>query len=173
MRDAVREALFSILGEWVVGKSVLDLYAGTGSIGLEALSRGAERAVFVELDPRAVACIEGNVDRAGFRSRARVECADVLSWISAVRRGGGRGGFQGIFADPPFAFSESPGFADFVAALGPGPLWGMGECIAVIEVESHRAPMDELEALPGTVEFRAYGRNLIGIARRFERGESP
>ncbi|MEX1286974.1 MAG: RsmD family RNA methyltransferase, partial [Acidimicrobiia bacterium] len=62
MTDRAREALFNILGPEVVEAAVLDLYAGTGSLGLEALSRGASSAVFVERDRRALAVLRANVD---------------------------------------------------------------------------------------------------------------
>jgi len=68
MPDKVREAIFNILGSWVSGKKVLDLYAGTGAVGLEALSRGALEVDFVELSSETVNIIEKNRDKLGFES---------------------------------------------------------------------------------------------------------
>ncbi|MER3469301.1 MAG: 16S rRNA (guanine(966)-N(2))-methyltransferase RsmD, partial [Thermoflexus sp.] len=75
--DRVKTALFDILGASVVGARVLDLFAGTGSVGIEALSRGAAEAVFVEKDPRAVRVLRENLQRTGLADRARVVRGDV------------------------------------------------------------------------------------------------
>ena len=75
--DRVRESVFNALGQFFDGGEVLDLYAGTGALGIEALSRGCERAVFVEKDARAVATIRENLRRAGFADRAEVVRGEV------------------------------------------------------------------------------------------------
>ena len=72
LSDRAREALFNIVGAEVVGVRFLDLFAGTGAVGIEALSRDAASAVFVETDPDAVADIEDNLARTGLEDRARV-----------------------------------------------------------------------------------------------------
>ncbi|MFN2183770.1 MAG: RsmD family RNA methyltransferase, partial [Anaerolineae bacterium] len=76
--DRVKEAVFNILGEEIVGSRVLDLFAGTGSVGIEALSRDAELAVFVEKHPQAIATIRANLKRTKLEARARVVRADVF-----------------------------------------------------------------------------------------------
>lgn len=93
--DRVREALFSILGN-VEGARVLDLYAGTGALGLEALSRGAACAVFVERDARAAAVIERNLEAVG-TTDATLRRQDVLGFLA-----GERGTYDLVFADPPY-----------------------------------------------------------------------
>lgn len=80
--DRVKEAVFDILGETVAGSNVLDLFAGTGSVGIEALSRGADRAVFVEKHPKAIATIKVNLQRTGLQARARVVRADVFRFLA-------------------------------------------------------------------------------------------
>jgi 16S rRNA (guanine966-N2)-methyltransferase len=80
--DRVKEALFNILGRDVVGARVLDLFAGTGSIGIEALSRGAAEAVFVELDRKALQVLRRNLELTGLTSRARVIAADVFRFLA-------------------------------------------------------------------------------------------
>jgi 16S rRNA (guanine966-N2)-methyltransferase len=92
--DRVREALFSMLGD-VSGARVLDLYAGSGALGIEALSRGAESAVFVERDPRAASVIERNLSSLGLEQ-------DVLRQdaVRFLRRGAGT--FDLVFCDPPY-----------------------------------------------------------------------
>jgi 16S rRNA (guanine966-N2)-methyltransferase len=92
--DRVREALFSMLGD-VDGARVLDLYAGSGALGIEALSRGAGSAVFVERDPRAAAAIERNLAAVGVE--ATVARQDALRFL-----GRAEGQFDLVFCDPPY-----------------------------------------------------------------------
>jgi 16S rRNA (guanine966-N2)-methyltransferase len=94
-----REAMFSILGD-VSGANVLDLYAGSGALGIEALSRGAARAVFVESDRKALACLRDNVERLELAPRARVVGARAEAATSAI---GTSGGFTLVLCDPPWA----------------------------------------------------------------------
>jgi 16S rRNA (guanine966-N2)-methyltransferase len=93
----VREALFSILGS-VEGLRVLDLYAGSGALGLEALSRGAESATFVESAPPALAAIRANLDATG--EDADVVASDALKWLQAA--GDRERAFDLVFCDPPY-----------------------------------------------------------------------
>jgi 16S rRNA (guanine966-N2)-methyltransferase len=92
--DRVREALFSMLGD-VEGARVLDLYAGSGALGIEALSRGASAATFVERDPRAVAAIERNLAAVGVE--APIVRQDVARFL-----GRAAGVFDLVFCDPPY-----------------------------------------------------------------------
>ena len=92
--DRVREALFSMLGD-VSGARVLDLYAGSGALGIEALSRGATSAVFVERDPQAVGAIERNLAAVGVE--AVVVRQDALRWLARAE-----GPFDLVFCDPPY-----------------------------------------------------------------------
>ena len=98
--DRVREAAFNLVGP-VDGASVLDLYAGSGAMGLEALSRGAASAVFVESDQDACRTIERNLEKLSLRS-AEVACRDVLRFLAAERRR-----FDLILVDPPYDVVES------------------------------------------------------------------
>ncbi len=83
--DRVKAALFDTLGEAVIGCAFLDLFAGTGSVGIEALSRGATRAVFVERAHKAIATIHRNLDATGLRDRAWVEQSDVFRFLRETR----------------------------------------------------------------------------------------
>ena len=98
--DRVREAAFNLIGP-VDGTSVLDLFAGSGAMGLEALSRGAERAVFVESDRDACRAIERNLEKLRLRS-ARIVCDDVLRFAATDR-----GSYDLILVDPPYEMVES------------------------------------------------------------------
>jgi 16S rRNA (guanine(966)-N(2))-methyltransferase RsmD len=95
--DKLRETLFNVLGARVAGARVLDGYAGTGAVGLEALSRGASHATFVENDRRAAALIEENARMCGLEGGYTIACADFLSSRSRVA-----GPFDLILLDPPY-----------------------------------------------------------------------
>lgn len=98
--DRVREALFAIVGP-VDGRDVLDLFAGSGALGLEALSRGAASAVLVDHDRAAVAAIRGNIAALGLQDRARVVARDWRAALAAERRAGRVFGL--CLVDPPYS----------------------------------------------------------------------
>lgn len=100
--DRVRESVFNALGQFFEGGEALDLYAGTGALGIEAISRGCERAVFVERDRRAIATIRENLRRAGFEDRAEVVRGEARSVLEARAGGVYNNRFRLIFADPPY-----------------------------------------------------------------------
>jgi len=98
--DLVRESLFNILGDLVVDRTVIDLFAGTGALGLEALSRGAERAVLVESDRECVGLIIRNVSRLRFEDRAVVKLADAYRWVRTFQPAEKRPVV--VLIDPPY-----------------------------------------------------------------------
>ena len=97
--DRAREGLFSSLGPLVQGARVLDLFAGTGALGIEALSRGAAEAVFVEQGKGAIRTIRSNLELTGFSDRATVVQAEASRWL----RDAHRDPFDLVLADPPYA----------------------------------------------------------------------
>lgn len=99
--DRVRAAVFSILGERVPGASVLDLFAGTGAMGIEALSRGAADATLVDHHSQSIATIKTNL--VATRLRAQVEQMDAIAYLKRVS---GAFAFDLIFADPPYAHQD-------------------------------------------------------------------
>lgn len=103
-QDRVRQILFDILGRRVIGTTVLDLYAGTGALGFEALSRGAASVVFVESSARARAALEANRQALGAADRSRVLAMSVASALSKLESEGRR--FDWILADPPYDLGE-------------------------------------------------------------------
>jgi 16S rRNA (guanine966-N2)-methyltransferase len=115
--DKLRETLFNILGGRVDGASVMDVYAGTGALGLEALSRGAAFVLFVERDPRARTLIAENLRRCGVGDR----CA-MMRAVSDLRgRPAGAPLFDLILLDPPYAgVDPEPDIAQVAATLSPG-----------------------------------------------------
>jgi 16S rRNA (guanine966-N2)-methyltransferase len=102
LADRAREGLFSSLGAEVDGAAVLDLFAGTGAVGIEALSRGAARAVFVDSSMEAVRTIRENLDRAKLSERAHVHRRQVAKAIHADL-----GRFDLLFLDPPYALADA------------------------------------------------------------------
>ena len=101
--DRVREAIFNSLGSagLIDGALVADLYAGSGALGIEALSRGAEHCVFVERDRTALRALEANLDALDLRSRSKVISFDVFSVANSIDA-------DIAFADPPYEFDEWP-----------------------------------------------------------------
>lgn len=97
--DRIKETLFNIIQMDVPGAVFLDLFAGSGSIGLEAVSRGAEKAVFVENNRRAAACIQDNINFTKFNSRCDLKCMDFMAALRTMER---RYVFDIIFMDPPY-----------------------------------------------------------------------
>lgn len=101
--DRVREAIFSTLGERVVGARVLDLYCGTGALAIEALSRGAASALLVDQDTRPAL---GNVRRLGLEERAELVRADVGRWLGQVSAASFAGKFDLVFVDAPYKLAD-------------------------------------------------------------------
>ncbi len=150
--DRVREALFSILGS-VDGLRVLDLYAGSGALGLEALSRGAGSATFVESARPALAAIRANLDATG--EDAEVAAADVTGWLrSAADR---EREFDLVFCDPPYDAAAE--IAQTLAELLPRV--AAPQALIVIE-SSKRNPL--VLDLP-LADERTYGHTRIAIHR--------
>jgi len=99
--DKVREAIFSILGTQVPGGRFLDLYAGTGAVGIEALSRGASTVTFVESDPNAVQLLQRNLQACQLLDRAQVRVGRTGTFLE--RKDWWDGPYDVLFADPPYA----------------------------------------------------------------------
>ena len=115
--DRVREALFNILGVQIDGAAILDLFAGSGAVGLEALSRGARLAMFVEVHAPACRLIEKNLRLCGLYEYATVWCDDVLTRLPTLKKQGRT--FDVIFLDPPYRASL---VEDALQQLGDGQL---------------------------------------------------
>ncbi|HET8673276.1 MAG TPA: 16S rRNA (guanine(966)-N(2))-methyltransferase RsmD [Thermoleophilaceae bacterium] len=148
--DRVREALFSILGP-LEGERVLDLFAGSGALGIEALSRGAAAAVFVDSEQRAVAAIRRNLDALG--AEAAVHRRDALAFL----RGQHDGSFDLVFLDPPY--SSASELAGALSELLPAAL---AEGARIVSESDKRTP---LELTLPLVDERVYGDTRIAIHR--------
>jgi 16S rRNA (guanine966-N2)-methyltransferase len=153
VREAVFNALFS-LDDVVRGARVLDLFAGSGALGIEALSRGATWATFVEKDPRAAAVLRANLVACGVGARAEVVGRDVGTVLAAAPGTG----YDVAFADPPYAFDDWPALLERVPA-------------ALVVIESDR----EIDPGPAwdVVRVKRYGSTVVGIVRRRDAALSP
>jgi 16S rRNA (guanine966-N2)-methyltransferase len=146
--DRVREALFSVLGD-VTGLTVLDLFAGSGALGLEALSRGAASAVFVERAAPALAALRANLEALGVD--AQVHRADARTFARNASEAGRT--YDLVFLDPPYRDAERLGRElDLRSMIAPGG--------RLVSESDHRSPL----AIDLPISFeRRYGDTLIRI----------
>lgn len=150
--DRVRESLFARLGD-LRGTRVLDLYAGTGALGAEAASRGAESVVFVERVPRCVSVLRDNLSRLGLDRMTRVLPEDATRALRRLGREGAR--FDLVLLDPPYASDE---VARTLAVLVQAAVLAEG---ATVVVEHHRRhPVAEPGGLT-TLDTRRHGDTVI------------
>jgi 16S rRNA (guanine966-N2)-methyltransferase len=161
--DRVRESLFSMIGSRTTGAQVLDLFAGTGSLGIEALSRGASRATFVEKSTAALALLKINVRRLDLGGSSAVTRGDVIALLSCGRIVGGP--FDLIFLDPPYG----AGLADRTLALLGEWDGTSDDCLVAVERGTRDALRDSYGRLSRS-RSRRYGGTMIDL---FERAGSP
>jgi 16S rRNA (guanine966-N2)-methyltransferase len=156
--DRAKESLFNLLGSDIETAEVLDLFAGTGSVGIEALSRGASRATFVESDRQAVNTIHANLRSVGFAERGRVLRADVFVYL----RNDPKQGFDFIHVAPPQYHNQ---WAETLAALDARPGWVNPDGVVVAQIDPR-----EFQALPlkelAPVDQRHYGSTLLCFYER-------
>ena len=162
-QDRVREALFNMIQFEVPGSDFLDLFAGSGAVGIEALSRGAKSATFVESNRRHMPVLLENLrlvsPAGGPQLNFSTVLADVYRWIASYSGLG----FSIAFADPPYALGEERGYASVLATLAergvvrPGGLF-IAEMTAVQKAEE--TPLWEL------VRDRTYGKTRLCLWRR-------
>lgn len=153
----VRKAIFDIIGG-IGGARVLDLYAGCGTLGMEALSRGAARAVFVDSSAESVKIIKRNLETLGFEDRAKVMRSGAIRAIKNVAESAEK--FDIIFLDPPYFSGEADKALKALAEL---PV-GAEEAFVVLEHTSKiepRLPEEKLELLTK----RRYGDTAITICK--------
>lgn len=146
--DRVREAWMSILGTELVGARVLDLCAGSGALGLEALSRGAAVAEFVDINPRSLRALRENAELLGASDRVIIHRADAVRFVAGLSAGA----FDVAFADPPYGLGVG---AEIALAWLSSPFAG------VLSVEH-----GSREAMPGAGETRGYGTTALTFYRK-------
>ena len=154
--DRAREGLFSSLGPGVRHARVLDLCAGTGALGIEALSRGADRAVFVDRARPGVEAIRRNLLLTGLADQASVYRSDVLPFL---RRGNAEGSAFGlVFLDPPYEV-EGPEIEDALQELASGWLQAPGWTVVVTRASGSSTPVVPLHWL--AARRLIYGDSLL------------
>ncbi|HVW35618.1 MAG TPA: 16S rRNA (guanine(966)-N(2))-methyltransferase RsmD [Acidimicrobiia bacterium] len=159
--DRVKESLFSALGPGrLVGARVLDLYAGSGALGLEALSRGAAAAVFVERDAAAARAVRTNIDTLGFADRAVLRVGAAAAVLNGPPPGGP---FDLALLDPPYdrAASEVEAVLGGLAAGG----WLSATATIVVERAAGSSPL-RWPAGWGSIWERCYGDTLVLFAQQ-------
>lgn len=157
--DRVKEALFNIIAPHVPGARVLDLFAGSGSLGIEALSRGAAAAAFVEKSPKAAAKLSANLERTGFKEDAALIVGDVFRTLPKLARQAVP--FDIVLLDPPYAQSLGPRCLTALAAAGVVAADG----IVVVE---HEVQEEMPEHVENFVQIRnaRYGGTALTFYRR-------
>jgi 16S rRNA (guanine966-N2)-methyltransferase len=146
--DRVREAWMSIVQPYLVGAEVVDLFAGSGALGLEALSRGAAVGHFVERHAKTFSVLQQNVETLGAGSSAVLHRQDVFTFL----RGAGEGEFDVAFADPPYGGEDAAKLAT---------LWLESPFAKLLGIEH-----DSRLALPGDPDVRRYGTTAISFFRQ-------
>jgi len=166
----VREALFAILGERIDGALVLDLFAGSGALGIEALSRGASKCVFVEKSPQAVRLIRQNLEKTRFKEQAIVICSDIFRSSGRIRSLSLP--FQIVLIDPPYRMSEriAPGekIFDLLVRLAGEEILAEGGLLVL--QHDRRSQVAEVIPLYGRADRRTYGDTTLTFLRRDSSG---
>ena len=158
--ERVRSAIFNILQPaQVEGSRVLDLYAGTGSLGIEALSRGATHAHFVERNRRQCRVIQENLDFTGYGDSGRVSCAEVLDWLNRYAPGSDDSDtYDLVVLDPPYRMGEP---TPTLRRLAQSELLNVDSTVVVGFSNRVTLPSD-IDRLHET-DRRSYGDNAVGF----------
>ncbi len=164
--DRVKSAIFSSLGEEIIGARVLDLFAGSGALGIEALSRGAISALFVEENTAAVAAIEHNLSRTKLDGRVRKQ--DVFAFLETAQIAQP---FRIIFADPPYEKTKSGGEYTLLL-LESVELAALLEPSGVFVLEKRPGEKLPAASLWEIARAKKYGATEVLFLRRFRHSES-
>lgn len=158
--DRVKAAIFSSLGEAIIGERILDLFAGSGALGIEALSRGAASAMFVDEDRQSIAVIEKNLAKTKLKGRVRQE--NVFEFL---RRSVGEEPFKIIFADPPYEKTKSgERFTEKLFANEALPQ--LLDTDGIFVLEKHPGESIPVENLWSVIRARTYGATEVLFLRR-------
>jgi len=154
--DKVRQALFNILGARVSGRRVLDVFAGSGALAIEALSRGASYAVLIERAPASVLAIESNLEKTAQANKAEIIRADFRSGLR--RLGGRKDSFNLVFIDPPY---EKTMFEDLISLFSKHSIISRESIIIVEHFKKVEAP--RIIADIPLVQKRIYGQTCLSF----------
>jgi len=163
--DRVKESVFNVLCNYGLpeGAMAADLFCGVGSLGLEALSRGAEFVTFVEQNPMIIATLERNIEKAGFVEESKVIRANAFKIGAPVGKKFKISGYGLVFVDPPYVFTEDTGVGS--------PLSGLLDLLQeqitdggyVVVRTSHRTTLSERYGRFGVIEQRQWGTMAVTI----------
>lgn len=159
--DQVRTAVMDTLTPWLPGARFLDLFAGAGGVGIEALSRGAAEALFVEIDPIALAPLRENLGRLGAQGRGRVVRREVAHALEALKRAEER--FRLIFLDPPYGSALA---AETLKRLADGAL--LEREGVVVAQHLTKEPLPERFGSLARWKSRRFGETTLTFFRRAE-----
>ncbi len=154
----VKEALFDVLGDRVKGARLVDFFAGTGNVGIEALSRGADHVVFVENHPPSVRLLKNNLTACGLHSKAKVYTMDATAFLKRFKKTPVT--FDILFADPPY---HGPLAERFLRQLGKSDM--ITERTLVVIEHFHKLPLPERAGRLGLVKRYRYGDTLLSVYR--------
>lgn len=155
--DSVKESLFNILQFDIEGRRALDLFAGTGQLGIEALSRGAAWCDFVDASPTAVKLVRENLQATGFSDRARVTQRDFLAFLQGCR---GKK-YDLVFLDPPYAQTALERALEAIAAIDI-----VSECGIIVCESPAEKSLPELDAPYGRGREYRYGKAKLTLYGR-------
>jgi len=163
--DRVKEAIFDILQDEIRGQKVLDLFAGTGALGIEALSRGAKRAVFVEGSTHSLSALRRNIEECRLKERAEVLARDVRAGIRILDARGES--FELIFLDPPYGRGMARRALETLSQssiVSPGAL-----------IVAEHSPAEELDSIPPLqlVDYRKYRGTRVSFFRPEKESPDP
>lgn len=162
----IKKSLFDILRPWLAGAKFLDLYAGTGSVGLEALSRGAESVFFVDHDKRCLAVIEENLKTLGASGKGRTSFGDILQDLSWIPFRAGVSAFDIVFLGPPYRDEEDHPLQYSTPSLARVIEAGLTAPRALVIVQHH--VKEEVQVPAGWERYRRekYGDTFVDFHRR-------
>ena len=154
--DKVKEAIFSMIGPYFGGGAVLDLFAGTGGLGIEALSRGMDRAVFIDMEPKSIDTVKANLKSTGFESEAEIFRNEAGRAIKALEKR--KYNFDLVFLDPPYRMKNGHALMMEMAMRG---LLKAGAVLVLEYESSHSYP----EEMSGFCHLRTakYGETAVSI----------
>ena len=150
--DRVKESLFNIIQPYIPADNVLDLFGGSGALGIEALSRGSKSCVFVDIDKKAIDIINQNIEKARLKEKSVVVKADVFNYLSACSEE-----FDIIFLDPPY----NKGFLDKVFDNIYKNKLLKKDGIIVVESEAGGEMPDNSNFV--CVKFAKYGKTVVSV----------
>jgi 16S rRNA (guanine966-N2)-methyltransferase len=156
--DRVRESIFNILGSKSVADNVLDLFAGTGALGIEALSRGARYGTFVDRDRNAVGLILKNLSVCGFTQQSTVHQKDIDRGLAFLKRDRPENGFDLVFMDPPYNMGSTLNRLEELQKMQIIAAKGL---IVVEDASKVELPLEIYEL--SMIDFRRYGDTSVWI----------